>query len=278
MNEIQPVTNRNTFILIVEDSLTQAVFLRQLLEKAGYKVACAGNGVEALNLLERSQPALIISDILMPVMDGYTLCKRVKAAAKFQGMPFMLLTTLAEPQDIFKGLESGADFYSIKPYDAAKMLERVREIVAANQPLCVPVPATDISYGGSQYTINAGCNQILDLLLATFEDIGRKNQELVETNIKLAEALEANKTLSGLIPICGYCKKIRDDQGYWDQVESFVARHSEAKFSHGICPQCFDKTMKQLGLNRRHPDGVKQVSERPEGAVLPGRVSNKRLA
>jgi len=186
----------------------------------------------------------------MPVLDGYTLCQRVKASETFRCVPFMLLTALSEPQDIFKGLESGADFYSIKPYDGAKMLERVNAILDVNNTQYRPnKTGTEITYGGNKYVINAGRGQILDLLLATFENIVRKNSELIDTNRKLTEALEANKTLRGLIPICGYCKKIRDDRGFWDQVESFVTRHSEAKFSHGICPQCFDKTMKQLGIN-----------------------------
>jgi len=83
----------------------------------------------------------------------------------------------------------------------------------------------------------------LDLLLASFESIVHKNNELVGLNQKLMAALEANKILSGLIPICGYCKRIRDDRGYWEQVESFVAKHSAATFSHGICPQCFEEHM-----------------------------------
>lgn len=238
-------------ILIVEDSLPQAVFLRRILEKAGYAVVHAGNGVEALDLLELQLPQLIISDVMMPVMDGYTLCQRVKAVERLRPVPFMLLTSLAEPQDIFKGLESGADCYSLKPYDGAKLLERVAVTLAQEAIANAPAgPGLAVTYSGQRYSINAGRSQILDLLLATFENIVRKNNELVEANQKLSEALEANKTLRGLIPICGYCKKIRDDRGYWDQVETFVAKHSDAKFSHGICPTCFDKQMDSLGLKK----------------------------
>jgi two-component system response regulator VanR len=249
MNDTLQSPGAKPLILVVEDSLTQAVFLRRILEKAGYDVMLAGDGQQALEQLELRVPALIISDVMMPVVDGYTLCQRVKSSEAFRNVPFMLLTALSEPQDIFKGLESGADFYSIKPYDGAKMLERVHAVLDVNcAQYRTNMLGTDVTYGGQKYTINAGRSQILDLLLATFENIVRKNGELIDTNRKLTEALEANKTLRGLIPICGYCKKIRDDRGFWDQVECFVSKHSEAKFSHGICPQCFDKTMKELGI------------------------------
>ncbi len=252
---IQPAGEK-PFILIVEDSLTQAVFLRRILEKAGYEVVLAGNGAEALDLLELRLPLLIISDVMMPVMDGYTFCQRTKASDKFCGVPFMLLTSLSDPADIFKGLESGADFYSIKPYDGAVLLERVRNILnsGSGQYATNAQSGIDVSYAGQKYCISAGRTQILDLLLATFENIVRKNNELIEANSRLSEALEANKTLRGLIPICGYCKKIRDDQGYWNQVETFVAKHSAAQFSHGICPTCFDKQIKTLGLKNNKAD------------------------
>jgi two-component system cell cycle response regulator len=258
MSQTTDTNGQKTFILIVEDSLTQAVFLRRILEKAGYAVSLAGNGVEALDFLAVQPPALIISDVMMPIMDGYTLCQRTKAQEKFRKVPFMLLTSLSEPADIFKGLESGADFYSIKPYDGAVLLERVKNILhnATGQYATNAQSGIDVNYAGQKYSISAGRTQILDLLLATFENIVRKNNDLIETNNRLTDALEANKTLRGLIPICGYCKKIRDDQGYWNQVETFVAKHSAAQFSHGICPTCFDKQMKSLGLKNNKPELV----------------------
>ena len=133
-HQTQTATGGKTFILIVEDSLPQAVFLRRVLEKASYQVAQAGNGIEARDLLELQPPALIISDVMMPVMDGYTLCQRVKASEKFHDVPFMLLTSLSEPADIFKGLESGANFYSIKPYDAGGLLERIAACPGCQRP------------------------------------------------------------------------------------------------------------------------------------------------
>ncbi len=234
--------------MVAEDSTVQANFLRAILQEFNYEMVVAANGAEALALLELRRPTIIISDIVMPVMDGYEFCRRVKAVEKFRDIPFMLFTRLTEPQDIFKGLDSGADYYNVKPYDAAVLVERVRTILDGDGTPATPDGRTDIdvTYGGHKYSIHAGRTQILDLLLATFESIVQKNKELSGLNQKLTEALETNQILCGLIPICSYCKKIRDDRGYWDQVESYVTKHSAARFSHGVCPQCFEKHMANL--------------------------------
>jgi CheY-like chemotaxis protein len=251
MNIESNLAGGKPLILIVEDSLPQCVFLRRTLEKAGYEVAAATNGVEALDLLAHHAPALIISDVMMPLMDGHELCRQVKAAEITRDIPFMLLTALSEPSDIFKGLESGADFYKLKPFDAMRLIDRVQSILDESRARYRTSEAgVAVHYAGQKYFINAGRSQILDLLLATFENILRQNNELQETNRKLSEALEANKLMRGLIPIYGYCKKVRDDKGYWNQVESFVAQHSAAQFSHGICPQCYEKQIKALGLDK----------------------------
>jgi len=255
---IAPLKRASPLVLMVEDSPTQAGFLRSVLEAENYEVAHATNGVEALDLMELRLPNLIISDVMMPVMDGYEFCRRVKADARFRPVPFMLLTMLGSPQDIFKGLDSGADFYGVKPAIGPVLLERLRAILdhAATQYAPNSSAGIEVTYAGAKYSISAGRSQILDLLLATFESIAQKNHELVESNRKLqeanqklAEALEANKTLHGLLPICSYCKKIRDDKNYWHQVENFVARRSSAKFSHGICPDCLKKAMSDLGMD-----------------------------
>jgi len=243
------------YILIVEDSLTQAALLRDILESAHYEVALASNGVDALDLLALRRPALIISDVTMPVMDGYALCKRLKASVELRTIPFMLLTVLNQPQDIFEGLGSGADFYSVKPYQADALLERVNTILR-ERPESEPAGASarlEVAYGGQRYVLNTGRNQILDLLLTTFEGIMRQKNQLVEINQQLSEALRANQALRGLIPICGYCKKIRDDRGYWEQVESFIAKNSNAQFTHGICPECSVKMVNEIELLNPEP-------------------------
>ena len=235
-------------VLVVEDSPTQAQHLRLILADAGYEVAVAGNGAEALQLIEVRRPAMVICDVLMPVMGGYEFCRWLKSEPRFREIPVMLLTALSDPQAIFKGLASGADFYKVKPYYGSLLLDRVRVILDPSTPKPGPNANSSlkVSYGGQTYTLNAGRSQILDLLLATFENVVHKNQELVAANKALAEALHLNKTLRGLIPICSYCKQVRDDQGYWAQVESFISQHSDARFSHSVCPECYAKVMAEL--------------------------------
>ena len=173
-------TDTPTRILIVEDSPTQAAELQFLLEGEGYAVSHARNGQEALASLERELPALVISDVVMPDLDGYEMCRRMKAHPSFRLVPVVLLTTLSEPGDIFKGLECSADYYAVKPYDGTALVSRVRAILADRYVSNTHQSrmGLEISYGGRKYFINADRIQILDLLLATFENIVRKNREL----------------------------------------------------------------------------------------------------
>jgi DNA-binding response OmpR family regulator len=247
MDHAHQPNGERKFILIVEDSFAQATLLRGILEKASFEVALASNGAEALDLLELRLPALIISDVVMPVMDGYSLCQKVKTTARIQAVPFMLLTSLSNPADIFKGLGSGANYYSLKPYDGEKLVERVRSILGSLPgPTDPNQPELNFTYGGQAYSVRAGRDQILDLLLATFENVVNQNNDLRDANQKLSQAVQDNKTLRGLIPICSYCKQVRDDSGYWDQVEIYLAKHSGANFSHGICPRCYNEQIKGL--------------------------------
>ena len=248
-------TPLNPKVLIAEDSATQAAELEFLLENEGFQVVAAKNGEEALALAGGANPGLILSDVVMPVMDGYEFCRRIKANPDTRRIPVILLTTLADPEDIFRGLDCGADHYVLKPYNEQHLLSRVHSVVAelgldrkkgAQMGL-------EISYAGTTHFINAERIQILDLLLATFEGVVRKNRELEKLNRRLSESLETIKTLKGLIPICAYCKKIRDDQGYWERVEFYIQKNSEAVFSHGICPDCLKRHWGQCASESEPP-------------------------
>ncbi len=116
-------------ILIAEDSPTQAQQLSYLLEENGFKVAVATNGKEALAAARQRKPALIISDIMMPEMDGYTLCKELKSQDNLSDIPLILLTSMSRPSDIIKGLECGADNFIPKPYEGDYLLSRIRHIL-----------------------------------------------------------------------------------------------------------------------------------------------------
>jgi two-component system cell cycle response regulator len=173
-------------------------------------------------------------------MDGYELCTRIKEDERTRRLPVLLLTALREPEDIIRGLMSGADNFLTKPYDDRQLLSRL-SYVLVNQEIRRNTSAEiglEIFFAGKRQHIGAERIQILDLLLSTYEEALEQKRELERVNTELRNALTTIKTLKGIIPICANCKKIRDDQGYWNRLEEYISRHSDADFSHGICPDC----------------------------------------
>ncbi len=190
----------NKQIFIVEDSPTQLEQLKIVLEEAGFEYDFAVNGKEALEKISAHLPNLVITDIVMPEMDGYELCKAIKENPKTKDIPVMLLTTLSDPADVIKGLEAGADNFMTKPYNPDTLISRINFILV-NQELRKQSINSDvgieIKFSGKNYFINSNKMQILDLLLSTYENAIQKNEELKETNKKLTEMhkLMAKKNL-----------------------------------------------------------------------------------
>jgi signal transduction histidine kinase len=182
-------------ILIVEDSPTQAEQLKHLLAENDYDVRIAGHGKQALALLAERQPALIISDIIMPEMSGFDLCKQIKSDESAKGIPVILLTSLASSEDVLEGLACGADNFITKPYSEDYLISSIEQILAntklqKNERVRIGV---EILYAGKRRFITAGQQQMLTLLLSTYEAAVRKNQELAQTQEKfkaLNERLE----------------------------------------------------------------------------------------
>ena len=174
-------------ILIVEDSLTQALQLQHFLEEQGYQVTIANNGVEAVAYLAEHTPSLIVSDIIMPQMDGYQLCCQVRGNERQKDIPIILLTALSDPHDVIKALECGADNFVTKPYSEAFLLSRIQNILL-NQQLrqqSISEMGIEIFFGGRKHFINSSRMQILDLLFSTYENAVEKNKELAEANHEL---------------------------------------------------------------------------------------------
>lgn len=192
-------------ILIVDDSPANIETLNETLENE-FDIYFATDGNDALQKVHLLGPDLILLDIMMPVMDGFEVCRRLKENEQFRDIPIIFITALDQPEDESKGLVLGAADYVTKPFNPDLVLLRVRNHLKLK-------------------------NQRDTLELRTLE---------------LEKVLSEIKVLQGIIPICAYCKNIRDDQGYWNQVEKYVSDHSEAKFSHGICPACFENEMKEL--------------------------------
>src|SRR5688572_9243819 len=116
------MVNNHLEILVVEDSPTQAELLKSILEQKAYRVSVARSGEGALTIMGSRAPTLVISDINMPGIDGYELCRRIRSHEELRGIPVILLTSLADPKDVLKGLECGADNFITKPYDAKQLL------------------------------------------------------------------------------------------------------------------------------------------------------------
>jgi CheY-like chemotaxis protein len=179
--------------------------LATLLTRHGHEVVAVADGTEAWQVLQgEDPPRLAVLDWLMEEMDGVEVCRRVRERSELRNVYLILLTSRGDKQHILAGLQAGANDYVTKPFDRDELLARVRV--------------------GAQ-------------MVGLQTELGGRVHDL-------EEALDNVKQLQGLLPICSYCKSIRDDQNYWHQVENYLKSHSEAKFSHGICPGCWEKVVK----------------------------------
>jgi phosphoserine phosphatase RsbU/P len=212
-------------LLIAEDDMVSRRLLETTLVKWGYEVVVADDGSAAWEVMQgAAAPPLAILDWMMPGMDGIEVCRRVRRVPTATPPYLILLTAKGRREDIVMGLRSGANDYVTKPFDREELRARVQVGI-----------------------------RIVEL-----------QQSLAERVQALEEALARVKQLQGLLPICSYCKKIRDDQNYWQQVEGYIAEHSEAQFSHGICPECYEKVVKPELEQLRRLQGPSAL--RPGGA------------
>jgi sigma-B regulation protein RsbU (phosphoserine phosphatase) len=186
-------------VLIAEDDPVSRRVLVLTLEKWGYEPVPTSSGTEAWEALSSAgAPRLAILDWMMPGLDGVEVCRRLRRAERATATYVILLTARDNREDLIAGLEAGADDYVTKPFDRDELRARVQVGV-----------------------------RVLEL-----------QDALARRVDQLEDALSQVRQLRGLLPICAYCKKIRNDKDYWEQMETYVAKHSEAQFSHGICPTC----------------------------------------
>ncbi|MEN6341856.1 MAG: ATP-binding protein [Methanospirillum sp.] len=175
-------------ILVVEDSPTQAAFLSQHLGGNGYQVRTARNGAEALAALEAWRPALVISDILMPEMNGYELCSSLKSDPRFADLPVILLTTLSDPADLLRGLACGADSFITKTFDVEVLLRRIRTLLdrggAGSETDAEPI---EVAIGSREYAIRAGRRQILEFFCSAYEVAIQKQAELIDAEARVRQ-------------------------------------------------------------------------------------------
>jgi CheY-like chemotaxis protein len=203
-------------VLLADDNAMNRDLMRAIFSRQGYDLVEAVNGLEALAIMEKTPaPMVALIDWEMPLMEGVEVCRRVRANPSLAPRFLILVTVRDSKRDVVTGLSAGANDYVTKPFDKTELLARVR--------------------------IGA---QVVDL-----------QQALTQRVKELAEALGRVKQLSGLLPICSYCKKIRDDRNYWQQVDDYIGTHSEATFSHSICPECYEHVIKpQLRALKMEPE------------------------
>jgi len=250
-----------TTILIVEDSNMQAKMLIDILNKEGFDTFWVDNGNKALNFLRQNTPTIIISDVVMPEMDGFELCSKIKKIDSLKHIPFIILTSLSNSNDIINGLSSGADNFITKPYKKQYLISRINYLLA-NRSLrelneqTISEMGIEILFQGRKHYITSDKMQIVDLLISSYEAAVQKNIELEKTNKRLREVLKNLHTLQGLIPICANCKRIRTDKGYWQQVETYISNHSDTDFTHTICPDCAKKLYPEIHkkLHKKYKD------------------------
>ncbi|MCF6149157.1 MAG: diguanylate cyclase [Candidatus Kuenenia sp.] len=181
--------NSDIEILIVEDSPTQAAQLKYIVEKNHYIVSLAESGSEALALMETRKPSMVISDIVMPGMSGYELCKKIRDDDNLKDIPFILCSSLSDPKDIVEGLACGADSFIVKPYKESFLVSRINYVLA-NQAIRRNMNAQfgiEIFFAGKKHFITSERVQIIDLLISTYENAIQKNLELRNLNKELEE-------------------------------------------------------------------------------------------
>ena len=199
-------------ILVAEDDVTSRRLLEVSLARSGYTVVSVKDGREACDVLESPEPPrLVILDWMMPGRDGIDICRDLRRQQdKRDYIYVMLVTTKTRAEDIVAGLEAGADDYLTKPYDPHELRCRV-----------------------------ANGARILEL-----------QSQLAAKIAELESALTHVKHLQGLLPICMYCKKIRDDKDTWHRLETYIEKNSRAMFSHSLCEECREEHYPALSTVR----------------------------
>ncbi|MDM8535390.1 response regulator [Desulfobacterales bacterium HSG17] len=242
--------DQNVHILVIEDSFTQAMKLQYLLENNGYQTSVAHTGTMAIGLLNAADsklPNIIISDVVMPEMDGYELCKIIKSDKRLKDIPILLLTNLSEPDDIIKGLECNADHFITKPYDEQFLLSRLHYVLI-NERIRTQTSSNmgiQIYFSGKKHMINSNRIQILDLLLSTYENVLHKKKELENANRELQSAIFTIEKMES--EYRSVFQKTAD-------AIFIVSRDSRILFTNPAGESLFEKTIKEIiGNNFEFP-------------------------
>jgi DNA-binding response OmpR family regulator len=200
--------NSKDSILVVDDQPANLKVLLSFLQAHHFQIYIATSGFRALTILSRVSPDLILLDVMMPDIDGFETCRRIKKNESRKQIPVVFMTALDSVEDKIAGFAAGGVDYITKPFQQVEVLARIKTHI-----------------------------------------------KLRKRELELELALTEIKTLTGILPICSYCKKIRSDEGYWQQVEEYISQHSKAMFSHGLCPDCYQKELENVRKLTEKKDG-----------------------
>ena len=201
-------------ILVADDDAMMRRLVQRTLERWGYEVHAVADGMEAWAVLERpDRPDIAILDWVMPGLTGVDVCHRLRAEVPDGGTYLILLTARSETEDTVAALESGADDHIAKPFAPDELRARIR-------------------VGERVVSLQRG---------------------LASRVRALEDALEQVKRLQGLLPICAWCKRIRNDRNYWQGVTEYLTEYTDTRFTHGICPDCRTQVTQQAA--RAKPPG-----------------------
>ena len=279
-------STENVDILIVEDSKTQSEQLKFLLEKNHYSVITAENGRKALALFENYAPSIVISDICMPEMDGYALCRKIKELNCNHEIPVILLTSLSEPEDVLKGLDCGADNFITKPYSEDYLLSHIQNVLSNRNLYCserIRI-GIEIMFGGKRRFITANQQQMLTLLISTYEAAVMKNQELVQMQEELRSM---NDQLENMVEI-RTMELSKSQQKYQDLYDNAPTMFLSIKHLTGEVIECNETLLQKTGFERSdvvgkhfislfHPDCIELVESNLRIFNETGEIKNVEL-
>ncbi len=211
-------------VLAVDDDRVTLLTLQKLLTKFGYETLTATNGTDALKLFLDHRPQILITDWMMPEMEGPTVVKTIRAFAESEYTYIIMITSRQDKDDMMAGMLAGVDEFLTKPIDPDQLRARLR--------------------------------------------VGKRIMLLQDNLAKRVRELEQEKQhvkmLQGFLPICAYCKKIRDDENLWSQIEEYVSEHQDnVQFSHSICPDCYESKVKPMEEAFWAKKKAEQAAEHP---------------
>lgn len=205
---------KNMKILLVDDEPLNLVLLVKILKDVRIDIFKAGTGEEAISKVKENDFSLILMDVVMPGMDGFETVRKIRKMDTGKFVPIIFLTALSNQKDhVYEGYESGAVDYIIKPIDKNILISKINIFLELSEQKSI---------------------------------IEKQKKKLQSDNKKLKEAFDRINFLHGFIKVCSKCRKIHSEDGDWSSLENYISQYSDAKFSHGYCPTCFEKELEHL--------------------------------